>query len=60
MRELGFDKLTLDQLVEMKSMGITADYVKKMRSVGLKNVSINELIEMKATGVDKILTREKR
>ena len=41
-------------------MGITADYVKKMRAVGLKNVSINELIEMKATGVDKILTREKR
>ena len=58
--ELGFDKLTLQQLVEMKAVGVTPDYVRKMRSIGLKNVSVNELIELKATGVDKILTREKR
>jgi hypothetical protein len=47
-------------LIEMKAMGITADYVRKMRELGLKNVSINELIQIKATGADKILAREKR
>jgi hypothetical protein len=52
--------LTLEQAVEMKAVGVTPDYVRKMRAAGLKNLSVNELIKMKVTGVDKILTREKR
>jgi hypothetical protein len=60
MRGLGFENLTPSQLIEMKAIGINADYVKKMRDLGLKNVSINELIHIKATGADRILAREKR
>ena len=60
MRSVGFENIPVNKLIEMKAMGITADYVKKMRELGLKDFSINELIQIKATGADKILAREKR
>ena len=59
MRDLGFENLTVNQLIQMRIHGVDADYVKKMRAAGLKNVSVNQMIEMRATGIDAILLKEK-
>lgn len=46
----GLDNLTIDQIVELKIQGVTADYIKGLHDLGLKP-SVDEIVSMKVQGV---------
>lgn len=41
----------IDQLVELKTLGITPDYVRDLSAAGLRNLSANELAEARSIGL---------
>ena len=44
-------KLTVDDLIELRSAGVTPAYIDTMRSAGLGALSLDEITEMRAMGV---------
>jgi len=44
-------KLTVDDLIELRSAGVTPAYIDSMRSAGLGELSLDEITEMRAMGV---------
>ncbi len=50
MEKAGFKDLTIDQLVELKVQGVTADYVQQMRTAGL-SPTVHEIVALKVQGV---------
>jgi hypothetical protein len=50
MNAAGLKDLTVDQLVAMKTQGVTPEYVRQMRDVGLNPIA-DELIAMRVQGV---------
>lgn len=46
----GLDNLSIDEIVELKVQGVTADYVKGLHDLGLKP-SVDEIVSMKVQGV---------
>jgi len=44
-------KLTIDDLIELRSAGVTPAYIDTMRSAGLGELSLDEITEMRAIGV---------
>lgn len=50
LRAQGLDNLSVDELVELKVQGVTADYVKSLHDLGLKP-SVDEIVSMKVQGV---------
>ena len=47
----GFTHLDPEEVIEMKSVGITGDYIRGMRNAGLGDASARLLIELKSVGV---------
>jgi hypothetical protein len=41
----------IDQLVELKTLGITPDYIRDLSAAGLRNLSANELAVARSTGL---------
>ena len=60
MRDLGFDNLTVEQLVEMKLHGVTPDFIREMRDLKFDNLTPDQLTEMKLHGVTPDFVREVR
>jgi hypothetical protein len=50
MKAIGYDRLTVKQIVDMWVAGVTADFVKNARSRGYSNLSPEELIKLKRHG----------
>jgi beta-lactamase regulating signal transducer with metallopeptidase domain len=50
MRAAGLKDLTVDQLIALKTQGVTPEYVRQMHALGL-NLSVEELIAMRVQGV---------
>jgi beta-lactamase regulating signal transducer with metallopeptidase domain len=48
----GYKHLTVDEVIEMKSLGVDADYIRGLQNAGLKNLTPHELCELKSLGVD--------
>ncbi|HKV38196.1 MAG TPA: M56 family metallopeptidase [Blastocatellia bacterium] len=48
---LGYKDLSVDQLVALKSQGVTAEFVKEMKELGYDKLSISQLIELFSQGV---------
>jgi bla regulator protein blaR1 len=44
-------KLTIDDLIELRSAGVTPAYIDTMRGAGLGELSLDEITEMRAMGV---------
>jgi beta-lactamase regulating signal transducer with metallopeptidase domain len=44
-------KLTVDDLIELRSSGVTPAYIDSMRSAGLGELSLDDIAEMRAVGV---------
>jgi bla regulator protein BlaR1 len=44
-------KNQIDQLVEMKTLGITPDYVRELSAAGLRNLSASDLAEARSIGL---------
>ncbi|HZY99004.1 MAG TPA: M56 family metallopeptidase [Candidatus Baltobacteraceae bacterium] len=47
----GYTNLTVDQLVQLKAVGVTADYIRGVENAGLSHPSVNDLIRLRAMGV---------
>lgn len=48
----GYTNLSVDQLVQLKSVGVDADYVRAMKRAGMSHPSVDELVQLRAVGVD--------
>ena len=45
-------RLTVEELVELASNGVDADYVKSLAEAGLRNLTVPEIVELAANGVE--------
>ncbi len=57
MEKAGLKDLTVDQLVELKVQGVTADYVQQIRAAGL-SLTVHEIVALKVQGVTGDYIRE--
>jgi len=48
---VGFQNLSVNQLIQLKTHGVTANYVKSLRAIGLSDLSVNQLATMRIHGV---------
>lgn len=44
-------ELTVEQLIEMKAVGVTPEFIEAMRKAGYEQLSVRELVELRAVGV---------
>jgi hypothetical protein len=51
LKEVGFDNIPIDKLVELKRLGITADHIRQWQASGLSYVRASDLMGLKATNV---------
>lgn len=51
MASVGYRNLSLDELIHLKSVGVTAEYVKGLRAAGVSNLTVKELIHLRAVGL---------
>lgn len=54
----GYTNLTVDELVQLKALGVTADYIRGIESAGLHHPSVTQLVRLKALGVQPDYVRE--
>jgi beta-lactamase regulating signal transducer with metallopeptidase domain len=59
MKAAGFDNLTVEQLIALKTQGVTPEYVKAIHALGLKP-SVEETIGMKVQGISPEYIRDMR
>jgi archaellum component FlaD/FlaE len=52
LKEIGYDKLPIEQLVRMQDHVVTVQFIKKMRSRGFNDSSIDELIRLADHGMN--------
>jgi cell division septum initiation protein DivIVA len=48
----GYTGLSVDQLVQLKAVGVDADFIHALRHEGLTHLSVADLVKMRAAGVD--------
>jgi beta-lactamase regulating signal transducer with metallopeptidase domain len=51
MASVGYKNLSIDDLIRLKSVGVTADFVRALRSLGFDNLTVRELANLRAVGV---------
>jgi hypothetical protein len=51
-KQLGYDKLAVEQLVRMKDHGVSPDFVKNMKDRGVQNLTIDELVRLRDNGIN--------
>lgn len=57
---VGYTNLTVDQLVQLKALGVTADYIRGIEDAGFHHPSITQLVRLKALDVQPEYVREMR
>lgn len=48
----GYKNLTPEDLIGLKSLGVTGQYIRDLQSAGLKNLTVHDLESLKSLGVD--------
>lgn len=51
MASVGYTNLSIDDLIRLKSVGVTAAYVKGLRAAGITNLTVKELTSFRAIGM---------
>jgi beta-lactamase regulating signal transducer with metallopeptidase domain len=51
MANAGYPNLSVDQLIQMKSLGVTPEFVRQMAAAGFNHPSVDELVKMRALGL---------
>jgi beta-lactamase regulating signal transducer with metallopeptidase domain len=51
MASVGYTNLSVEDLVRLKSVGVTANYVRSLRAAGFNNLTIKELTQLRALSV---------
>ena len=52
LKNLGYDRLALEDLRRMKDHGVSASFIKEIRDLGYANTSIEQLVRLKDHGVN--------
>ncbi|MTI30081.1 M56 family metallopeptidase, partial [Xanthovirga aplysinae] len=52
LKALGYDRLTLDELISLKNADVDADYIKSLQALGYKDLSLSELISAGHAGIN--------
>jgi len=50
---LGYENLSLDQLIRMRSHEVTAAFIREARARGFNNLTIEQLINLRINGPEK-------
>jgi beta-lactamase regulating signal transducer with metallopeptidase domain len=50
--EAGYSGLSVDQLVQLKSVGVDSNYICALRRAGVTHASVPDLVRMRAVGLD--------
>ncbi|HEY1978067.1 MAG TPA: M56 family metallopeptidase [Candidatus Baltobacteraceae bacterium] len=56
----GYTNLTVDELIQLRSLGVTADYIRGLESAGLQHPTVRELTQMRALDVQPDFVRDIR
>jgi len=51
LKELGYDKLSVDQYIDLRNHGVSADFIREVQKQGYKNATVDELIRMRSRGI---------
>ncbi len=51
MAEAGYPNLSVDDLIRMKSLGVTPDFVRQMAAAGFTRPTVDQLVQMRALGL---------
>jgi len=51
-------RLTVEELVELASNGVDADYVKSLGAAGMRNLTVSEIVELAGNGVEADYVRD--
>ncbi len=57
---VGYSNLSIDDLIRLKAVGVTADYIRALQDAGLPHPSVQELIRLRAIGVQPDFIRAMR
>jgi len=57
---VGYTNLSIDELVQLKAVGVTADYIRAVEDAGIPHPSVRELIRLRAIGVQADYVRAMR
>lgn len=57
LRQLGYDDLSLDKLVELRIHGVSPGFIREMAEVGLRDLPADRLVELRIHGVRPELVR---
>jgi beta-lactamase regulating signal transducer with metallopeptidase domain len=52
--------LTIDQLIEMRSVGVTPEYIDSIRKLGYSDLTVKQAIELRAVGVNEEFVKQAR
>jgi beta-lactamase regulating signal transducer with metallopeptidase domain len=47
----GYTGLSIDQLMQLRALGVTADYIRQLADAGVVHPPVNELMQLRAIGV---------
>jgi beta-lactamase regulating signal transducer with metallopeptidase domain len=56
----GYTNLTVDQLIELRSLGVTAEYIRGLESAGFEHPTVRELVQLRSLGVQPDFVRAMR
>jgi beta-lactamase regulating signal transducer with metallopeptidase domain len=51
MASVGYTNLSIDELINLKAVGVNANYVRSLQALGFSNLRVRELTNMRALGV---------
>jgi hypothetical protein len=57
LRRLGYTNLTVDQLIDLKSHGVSIEFIEGLKGEGLTDLSVEHLLKLRAHGIQPDLIR---
>lgn len=58
--DAGYTNLSADDLIHLRSLGVTADYIRAMAAAGFGHPPVDQLVRMRAVGVTPAFARDMR
>ncbi|HEU0175932.1 MAG TPA: M56 family metallopeptidase [Blastocatellia bacterium] len=53
-------EMTVEQLIEMKAVGVTPEYIESIRKLGYSELTIKQAVELRSLGVDEEFVKQSR
>jgi len=52
--------MTVEQLIEMKAVGVTPEYIESIRKLGYSELTVKQAIEMRSMGIGEEFVKQAR